>query len=208
MSLRISGGYLRGRVLEAPRGDFYRPLTGRLKRSLFDYLGGALHEASVLDLFAGVGGFGVEALSRGAARVTFVEQEAGAVECLEANLRALDLEEVARVYAEDVFSYFEATRPSTPYDIVFLDPPYGRGLAFRAVERLATWPGFGVRTLGLVKTFKKERFAGPAALALLEVRRVGDDNVSVFRRASSAGEAETSAEAVSTSPEEEAGNGE
>lgn len=184
MSLRISGGYLRGRVLEAPRGDFYRPLTGRLKGSLFDYLGGALHDASVLDLFAGVGGFGVEALSRGAARVTFVEQEPAAVECLEANLRALGLEEAARVYAEDVFSYFDVTRPGTPYDIVFLDPPYGRGLAFRAVERLATWPGFGAGTVGLVKTFKKERFAGPPSLALLEVRRVGDDNISVFRQAS------------------------
>ncbi|UCH78536.1 MAG: 16S rRNA (guanine(966)-N(2))-methyltransferase RsmD [Candidatus Coatesbacteria bacterium] len=200
MSLRISGGYLQGRVLEAPSGNFYRPLTGRLKRSLFDYLGAALQGASVLDLFAGVGSFGVEALSRGAARVTFVEKERAAVECLEANLRALGLEEAARVYAEDVFSYFDVTRPSKPYDIVFLDPPYGQGLAFRAVERLATWPGFGAGTVGLVKTFKKERFAGPEALALLEVRRVGDDNLSVFRRASSGGDIKAPAEGDSASP--------
>jgi 16S rRNA (guanine966-N2)-methyltransferase len=141
-----------------------------------------LDGATVLDLFAGVGVFGVEALSRGAARVTFVERDAGLVDALEGNLRDLGLADEARVYREDVFSYFDITRPSTPYDVIFLDPPYGRGLAFRAVERLATWPGFGDDTLGITKTFKKERFAGPAPLGLLGVRRVGDDDLSFFSK--------------------------
>lgn len=180
MSLRVSGGFLRGRVLAAPQGKHYRPLAGRLKQSLFNYLGETVRGAAVLDLFAGVGVFGVEALSRGAARVSFVERDAGLVDALEDNLRALGLADAARVYSEDVFTYFDITRPSTPYDVVFLDPPYGRGLVFRAVEGLATWPGFGGDTLGIAKTFKKERFAGPAPLALLDVRRVGDDDLSFF----------------------------
>ncbi len=182
MSLRISGGFLKGRVLAAPRGKYYRPLSGRLKQSLFDYLGDAIGGEAVLDLFAGVGVFGVEALSRGAARVTFVENDPALVDFLEDNLKALGLGDAARVNLEDVFHYFEITRPSAPYDVVFLDPPYGRGLAFRAVERLATWPGFGEGTLGIAKTFKKERFAGPAPLALVDVRRVGDDALSFFRK--------------------------
>ncbi len=180
MSLRVSGGLLKGRVLAAPRGKHYRPLAGRLKQSLFDYLGETVREAAVLDLFAGVGVFGVEALSRGAARATFVENDAGLVAALEENLRSLGLTDASRTYYEDVFAYFETTRPSTPYDVVFLDPPYGRGLAFRAVERLATWAGFGEGSLGISKTFKKERFAGPAPLTLLDVRQLGDDNLSFF----------------------------
>ena len=176
---------MKGRVLAAPPGKHYRPLAGRLKTSLFDYLGETVNGAAVLDLFAGVGVFGVEALSRGAGRVTFVERDGGLVDALEDNLRTLGLADAARVYREDVFTYFDITRPSTPYDVVFLDPPYGRGLAFRTVERLSTWPGFGEDTLGIAKTFKKERFAGPAPLSLLGVRRVGDDDLSFFSKISS-----------------------
>ena len=182
MSLRVSGGFLKGRVLAAPPGKHYRPLSGRLKTSWFDYLGASLDGAAVLDLFAGVGVFGLEALSRGAVRVTFVEQDAGLVDALEGNLKALGVSDEARVYREDVFGYFDIARPSTPYDVIFLDPPYGRGLAFRTVERLATWPGFGDDTLGIAKTFKKERFAGPPPLELLGVRRVGDDDLSFFSK--------------------------
>jgi 16S rRNA (guanine966-N2)-methyltransferase len=186
VSLRIGGGFLKGRVLEGPRGKFYRPLTGRLKQSLFDYLGNTVRGAAVLDLFAGVGVFGVEALSRGAARVTFVEKDAALVDFLEDNLRSLDLVDVARVSCEDVFYYLKVTRPSAPYDVVFLDPPYGRGLAFRTIEELASWPGFGERTLGVAKAFKKERFAGPPPLALLETRQLGDDALYFFHKLCSA----------------------
>ncbi|NIT35250.1 MAG: 16S rRNA (guanine(966)-N(2))-methyltransferase RsmD [candidate division Zixibacteria bacterium] len=186
MSLRIGGGFLKGRVLKGPRSKSYRPLTGRLKRSLFDYLGDTIRGAAVLDFFAGVGVFGVEALSRGAARVTFVEKDAALVDFLEDNLRSLGLVDVARVSCEDVFYYLNVTRPRAPYDVVFLDPPYGRGLAFRTIEELARWPGFGERTLGVAKTFKKERFAGPPPLALLETRQLGDDNLFFFHKELSA----------------------
>jgi len=171
---------LKGRVLAAPRGGFYRPLTGRLKESLFALLAGRLPGAAVLDLFAGVGVFGAEALSRGAARATFVENNGVLVSALEANLRVLGVADAARVYAEDVFGYLDFVRPADPYDVVFLDPPYGQGLAFRTIEKLAAWPGFGPGTLGVAKTFKKEHFAGPAPLRLVEERRVGDDNLIFF----------------------------
>jgi 16S rRNA (guanine966-N2)-methyltransferase len=187
LSLRISGGFLKGRVLGAPQGVYYRPLTGRLTKSLFGYLGDRIRGVAALDLFAGVGVFGVEALSRGAAGATFVEQDAALVGQLEENLKTLGLDDAARVNCEDVLSYLAVTRPSRPYGIVFLDPPYGRGLAFRTIEALADWPGFDGLTLGIAKVFKKERFAAPASLALLETRQVGDDNLHFFHRPSPEG---------------------
>jgi 16S rRNA (guanine966-N2)-methyltransferase len=184
LSLRISGGFLKGRVLAAPAGIYYRPLTGRLTKSLFGYLGDEIRDVAALDLFAGVGLFGIEALSRGAAGVTFVEKDDALVGHLEENLKMLGLADAARVYCDDVLSYLSVTRPSTPYGVVFLDPPYGRGLSFRTIEMLAAWPGFDGRTLGIAKVFKKERFAAPASLALLETRTVGDDNLHFFHKPS------------------------
>ncbi len=182
MSLRVSGGFLRGRALSSPPGGSHRPLTGRLKESLFHLVGERLESAAVLDLFAGVGVFGIEALSRGAARATFVERSDELVAALEGNLRACGLTDLARVSGDDVLAYLEITRPALPYDVVFLDPPYGRGLAFLTIERLAAWPGFGPGTLGIAKTFKKEHFAGPSPLILAEERRLGDDNLIFFER--------------------------
>jgi 16S rRNA (guanine966-N2)-methyltransferase len=109
------------------------------------------------------------------------------VEYLDGNLTALNIADSGRVYGEDVFSYLSVTRPSRPYEIVFLDPPYGQGLAFKTIERLARWSGFGEGTLGIAKTFKKEKFAGPPPLALLDVRRIGDDNLSFFHMETTAG---------------------
>ncbi len=180
MSLRVSGGAFKGRTLTAPRGRYYRPLTGRVKQSLFGVLGARVVDAAVLDLFAGVGVFGVEALSRGAARATFVERDAGLAAALEENVRALGLEEASRVFVGDVFEYLEITRPAVPYDIIFLDPSYGQGLAFKTVGRLASWSGFGPATLGVAKTFKKEHFHGPPSLVCVEERAVGGDNIIIF----------------------------
>lgn len=180
MSLKITGGSFKGRGLIVPRIPSLRPVTGRLKESLFALIGARIRGARVADLYAGVGSFGLEAMSRGAAAVTFVEQDVELIAALEQNLRQLGLSGCARVYAEDVLSYLEVTRPSSPYDIVFLDPPYGRGLVFRTVEKLASWPGFGKGSLGIAKTFKKERFAGPDSMVLLDDRVWGDDRLLFF----------------------------
>jgi len=182
VALRLSGGYLKGRLLTAPPGFFYRPLSGRVKTTLFAVLGERVCGASVLDLYAGAGVMGLEALSRGAVRTTFVESDARLAAAVEENVRALGLSEAARVYASDCLDYLTVTRPSAPYDIVFLDPPYGRGLVFRTVELLGLWPGFGVDSIGVAKTFKKEYFAGPPGLTLVSERLVGDDKLILFGR--------------------------
>ncbi len=137
--MRIIGGHDRGRRLRAPRGLETRPTADRVRVTLFDILGPAVAGARVLDLFAGTGAVGVEALSRGAARVVFVEKEQAALRALRANLAALGASRAAaRVLAGDVLHTLpEIGSQEGVFDIVFIDPPYATTLAGRTLEALA-----------------------------------------------------------------------
>jgi 16S rRNA (guanine966-N2)-methyltransferase len=138
--MRIIAGAWRGRRLAAPSGMATRPTAGRVRQALFDMLvhapwGGRerVEGASVLDAFAGTGALGLEALSRGAARATFMERDRAALAVLRANIAACRAEAQAQVLEAD------ATRPpplGAPCGLVFLDPPYGEGLVGRAVAAL------------------------------------------------------------------------
>ena len=137
--MRIIGGHDRGRRLRAPRGLATRPTADRVRVSLFDVLGPAIADARVLDLFAGTGAVGIEALSRGAARVVFVEKDQAALRALRANLAALGASRAAaRVMAGDVLrALADVAAQEEPFDFVFLDPPYATSLAGRTLAALA-----------------------------------------------------------------------
>ena len=121
--MRIIAGEFRGRKLLAPDGEVTRPVTDRVKQSLFDILAPGLPDARVYDCFAGTGSMGLECLSRGAARVVFFEKDRSAVARLKQNIGALGLEQSSQVIASDIFAYFSRnTQP--PADLVFFDPPY------------------------------------------------------------------------------------
>ncbi len=123
--MRVIAGHLGGRRLGAPPGRTTRPTSDRVREALFSMLGG-LDGLAVLDLFAGSGALGIEALSRGARRAVFVERDAGALAALRANLAALGLEEQrAQVRAGDALRALRAAAArAETYDLVFLDPPY------------------------------------------------------------------------------------
>jgi 16S rRNA (guanine966-N2)-methyltransferase len=125
--MRVIAGRLGGRRLKAPRGMVTRPTSDRVREGLFAMLG-EVEGASVLDLFAGTGALGVEALSRGAARVVFVERDAGAVRVLRDNLSALEIQPIAaEVRRSDVLRALRSARTrEDTYDLVLIDPPYGR----------------------------------------------------------------------------------
>jgi 16S rRNA (guanine966-N2)-methyltransferase len=125
--MRVIAGRLGGRRLSAPRGRTTRPTSDRVREALFSMLG-PIDGASVLDLFAGTGALGIEALSRGAAKALFVERDASAVAALKDNLARLELgEPQARVRVGDALaSLRSARRASETYDLVFVDPPYGQ----------------------------------------------------------------------------------
>jgi 16S rRNA (guanine966-N2)-methyltransferase len=124
--MRVIAGELGGRRLRTARGAATRPTAERVREALFSMLG-PLHGAAVLDLFAGSGALGIEALSRGAAHATFVERSAPALAALRANLAALELDGGrARVSAGDALA---ALSGADKYDLVFLDPPYAQAAA-------------------------------------------------------------------------------
>ena len=119
------GGEHRSRVLRTPPGeDVTRPMTGRVKESIFNVLRGWFDDAVVLDLFAGVGTMGLEALSRGARHATLVERDRGVLDCLEANVLALRVEDRARPVQADALSPAALAGIPAPVTVAFMDPPY------------------------------------------------------------------------------------
>ena len=120
--MRVIAGTARGVPLAVPRGAGTRPITDRVKETLFAILGDQMPGARVLDLYAGSGAIGIEALSRGAQQAVFVERDRGAVQALRANLVRTRLEEDARVHEVDVERFLALGEG--PWDVVVLDPPY------------------------------------------------------------------------------------
>jgi len=132
--MRIITGKARGRKLKAPLGEETRPTTDRIKESMFNILQFHLEGRRVLDLYAGSGQLGLEALSRGAAECIFVDTGAAALAAIRDNLSHTGLPG-GKVIAGDALRFLEGT--DEPFDIVLLDPPYGKGLVEKTVETLA-----------------------------------------------------------------------
>ncbi|MEM8875707.1 MAG: 16S rRNA (guanine(966)-N(2))-methyltransferase RsmD [Planctomycetota bacterium] len=124
--MRIIAGEHRGRRLLGPATDATRPITDRIKQRIFDRLdaAGQIAHAEVLDVFAGTGSFGLEALSRGASHVHFFERDRSAVKRLRENIAAIDADDRSTIVDADVFAHFATHRLPRPADLVFFDPPY------------------------------------------------------------------------------------
>ncbi|PZN12959.1 MAG: 16S rRNA (guanine(966)-N(2))-methyltransferase RsmD [Bacillota bacterium] len=136
--MRVTGGEWRGRVLRVPRGRAVRPTSDRVKQALFNVLAARVPGSRVLDLFAGTGGLGIEALSRGAREALFVEADPRVAGILRENLEALGAGERAAVWRQDVFSAVaKLAGDACRFDLILADPPYRRGLAARTVEAVA-----------------------------------------------------------------------
>ena len=133
--VRIVGGCWRRRRLTIPAGTGVRPTPDRVRETLFNWLAPSLPGARCLDLFAGTGVLGLEALSRGAASATFVERDAVLARALENSIG--DLAAEARVCHEDAVEFL-LSRPRRPFDVVFVDPPYATGLA-QVMQALVGW---------------------------------------------------------------------
>jgi 16S rRNA (guanine966-N2)-methyltransferase len=171
--VRVIAGAFGGRRLQAPKGDATRPTTDRVREALFSTLADVA-DARVLDLFAGSGALGIEALSRGAADALFVEQARPALAVLRANLAALDLGPPrARVRAGDALAALgDADSAAQSYDLVFLDPPYRQ--ADRLGPVLSTALGPVLAPGARVVTESDRRTPLDLALTIVHERRYGD----------------------------------
>jgi 16S rRNA (guanine966-N2)-methyltransferase len=153
--MRIISGLYRGRPIIAPKGDTTRPTADRTREALFSMLTsrlGSFEGLRVLDLFAGSGALGLEALSRGAGSCTFVEQDGAALDGLRTNIAKLGVKG-AEIRAQSVMALGPAP---APYDLILLDPPYESGAGIVALERLLRLGWIAPGALASVETTKKE----------------------------------------------------
>ncbi|CUH95596.1 hypothetical protein P22_1670 [Propionispora sp. 2/2-37] len=135
--MRIITGSARGTRLKAPRGMDTRPTADRVKESVFNILGSAVIDARVLDLFAGTGNLGLESLSRGAQSAVFVDYSIHSVTAIRENARQTKLSDRTEIYRRDVYKALEKViQDRRMFDVVFCDPPYNRGLAVGAAQRI------------------------------------------------------------------------
>jgi len=182
--MRIVGGQLRGRALAAPRSQAIRPTADRLRESLFNILvhayGDPIAGARVLDLFAGTGALGLEALSRCAAFALFVDDGAEARALLRENIAALGLGGVTRIFRRDATRLGPA-HPIEPFTLAFLDPPYGRGLATQALASAHAGGWLTDGALVVVEEAAKTQFAAPAGFEELERRTYDDTELIILR---------------------------
>ncbi len=181
--MRIVAGTLRGRALKSPASAAIRPTADRLRESIFNVLahayGDPVADARVLDLFAGTGALGIEALSRGARFALFVEDAPEARALIRENVEALGLTGVTRIFRRDAAKLGDA-RPIEPFGLVFCDPPYGRGLAEQALISARTGGWLAPGALVVVEE-KAGAFRSPDGFEEIE-RRAYDDTEIVFLR--------------------------
>lgn len=141
MRLRIIAGDLGGRYIDAPPGRGTRPTASKVREAWFSALADDVAGARVADLYAGSGALGIEALSRGAAHVHFVESDRRVAAVLDRNVRALGLADRARIVRGDALAWLDGR--AVPFDLVFADPPYGSRAGARLVERFRLRPFAG-----------------------------------------------------------------
>jgi 16S rRNA (guanine(966)-N(2))-methyltransferase RsmD len=182
--MRILAGALKGRRLVTPRGRTTRPTADQVRIALLDALAPRLPGARFLDLFAGAGGVGLEALSRGAVHATLVERDPRAVAALRANVAALGLGDAARVLRGEVGQALGGlARAGERFDLVFLDPPYDGDLAAATLARLGAGDLLGEGAVVVAQHLTK-RAPGEAVggLVAFRARRFGETTLTFYRR--------------------------
>ena len=178
--MRVITGSARNRRLKEPADMRIRPTTDKVKEALFNIIQFDIEGRRVLDLFAGTGQLGIEALSRGAAEAVFVEKRLAAVRLIKENLALCQLQDKARVHPGDSLAYL---RSGEKFDLIFLDPPYGSDLLNQALEMIAA---FDIcRAHGIIvaeSAVDKVLPAMPAPYRLYREYRYGQIKLTVFHR--------------------------
>jgi 16S rRNA (guanine966-N2)-methyltransferase len=181
--MRIIGGQFRGKQLATPKSDSIRPTSDRLRETLFNILAHGyddpVRDARVIDLFAGTGALGFEALSRGARFATFVDEGAEARGLIRTNADAMSLGGKTRLFRRDA-TKLGAIGPIETFSLAFLDPPYGRNLASLALASLANGGWLAKGALCVVEEAADAPLEAPAAFALADQRDYAGTRLSFF----------------------------
>lgn len=181
--MRITGGQSRGRILATPKGLEIRPSSDRVREAVFNVLGQDLSGLNVLDLFAGTGSFGIEALSRGAAYVHFIDISAQSISLIKKNLSACGYALTAAISRIDLRRGIPAGVPASGklFDLVFLDPPYGRELLPPLLEELSESTCLSPQALVVTESSRRENTPSPSGhLAPKDTRFYGDTRITIY----------------------------
>ena len=183
--MRIVGGAFRGRALATPRSDAIRPTSDRTREAVFNVIAHnwpeRLEGARVLDLFSGTGALGLEALSRGAAQCLFIEESAEGRGLIRTNIEEFGLQGRARIFRRDATRLGEAGTIA-PFDLVFADPPYGKGLAERALESALAGGWLKPDALVVVEEAASSPFQPVEGFDVLQRREWGETSVTFAAR--------------------------
>jgi len=184
--MRVIGGIKGSRKLRSSRSKFLRPTMDRVRESIFNILGKEVINARFLDLFAGTGSVGIEALSRGAREVFFVERDYKIAEVLKKNLHDLGFEGENRILKMDFAKAIKSlSGEERKFDIIYIDPPYGSGFSLQSMELLAEFDILKDNGIVLVEHFHKDRLQENfRSLKLFRVRKFGDTCISIFKKVS------------------------
>jgi len=183
--MRVVGGKFRGRALATPRSHDIRPTSDKLRESLFNILAHSYDlpqpTTRVLDLFAGTGALGIEAISRGAAHALFVESGVEGRGVIRENMETFGLNGVARILRRDATD-LGAAGTIAPFDLVFLDPPYGKGLGEKAVASAATGGWLKPGALCVLEELAAAAIETPPTFEVLDRRKSGDTQLIFLKR--------------------------
>jgi 16S rRNA (guanine966-N2)-methyltransferase len=182
--MRVISGQAKGRRLKAPKGRELRPTSDRVKEALFNILPHDLSARRVLDLFAGTGNLGLEALSRGAGQAVLVDISRDATQTIEENLRALEFTARSRVVTGSVFKSIRTLgRSGDRFDLIFLDPPYDKELVGETLKTIAAEGLLMESGVAVAEHSVREKVAERyGTLVLTDRRRYGDTQLSFFAR--------------------------
>ena len=184
--MRVIAGEAKGRTLVVPRGGGTRSATDRIREALFAILEPELADAQVLDLFAGAGTFGIEALSRGASSATFVERDAEAVKALRRNLETTRFTGRAQVIPANVIAYLDS-RPAGPFGVVFVDPPFVDVPTAEATLRHdALRAALAPEGLVVARALRKHAPTLPANARVVRAKNIGEETLLFLRYSHSA----------------------
>jgi 16S rRNA (guanine(966)-N(2))-methyltransferase RsmD len=178
--MRIISGVSKGRRLTTPKGHGVRPTSDRVKESIFNILGGEVAEKAVLDLFAGTGNLGIEALSRGARRALFVEKGRQAIRLIQRNLAQCGVEGRSEILPKDVNRAIGTLKEKGEiFDLILMDPPYGKGWVGRTMNKLQSEIIYHEDSILIIQHDRREPLPDIAdRWTLIRERKIGDTVIS------------------------------
>lgn len=179
--MRIIGGTLRGRTVEAPRGVLSRPPLSIIRESIFNILGASIQGKAVLDLFAGSGSLGIEAISRGAGQVEFVDSARRCIEMIERNTESLGISDRSTIVRRDAVEFVRGWKGEA-FDLVFMDPPFLSGKVGEILGALQGSPLVAERTLVIARIHWREQVPLPQDIHIARKRKFGDSLVLFLRK--------------------------